>query len=241
MRPDRLSRLRLLLSGLLAFVSLPSPASWYQVEVIVFERLAPDLDGEVWIENPGLPDRSTAINLVAAADVVATDPARLMPYLALDAARLRLDGVYRTLRLTREYRPLLHVAWQQPGEGAAGDRAVHLEQFREPDAAAPETGFVPRDLILDGLVQVRVGRFLHAQVDMVYFPQPGRLPALAVPAGARGAADYVRMRQRRKILLNELHYFDHPLFGLIVQVSRMQPDAEAANATPVQVEAGGQQ
>ena len=30
------------------------------------------------------------------------------------------------------------------------------------------------------------------------------------------------MRESRKIKLNELNYFDHPLFGVILQVSRME-------------------
>jgi len=42
------------LIGLL-FIS-PLQAAWYQVEVIVFENMESASDGELWYENPGLPD-----------------------------------------------------------------------------------------------------------------------------------------------------------------------------------------
>jgi hypothetical protein len=35
-------------------------------------------------------------------------------------------------------------------------------------------------------------------------------------------ADYVRLTESRRVRLKELHYFDHPLFGVIVQVTRLE-------------------
>ena len=51
--------------SLLCLTGQPAVASWYQVEVIVFEHLRPDLGGEVWFENPGLPSRADSINLIS--------------------------------------------------------------------------------------------------------------------------------------------------------------------------------
>jgi hypothetical protein len=219
-----------LLLWLLSLCCLPLHAAWYQVEIIVFENLTPDADGEVWLDNPGLPERSNSIDLVTGAAEAAAVGAEtgLVPFQALGPSWFRLDGVFRTLRSTREYRPLLHVAWQQPGEGPAADRAVHLEQFREPAAgatAAEGGSYTVPEAILDGTVQLRVGRFLHVAVDMAYFPRAERPTGAAAPAAA--PADYMRMRGRRKVLLNDLNYFDHPLFGVLVQVSRLQaPEPE---------------
>ena len=44
--------------------ALPVSAAWYQVEVIVFSQLNPNTDGEIWYENPGLPERSESIELI---------------------------------------------------------------------------------------------------------------------------------------------------------------------------------
>lgn len=223
-------RIPLFLFCTLALVALPVRAAWYQVEVIVFEAIAPDADGELWLENPGLPDRSNSIDLVVTSGESA--PASgLIPYLALDVSRLRLDGVFRTLKLTREYRPLLHVAWQQSGEGPGSERPVHLQQLREGAAApAADSGLLePRDAIIDGTVQLRVGRFLHVAVDIAYFPRPAGIPD-ASPVAV--SSEYMRMRERRKVLLNDLNYFDHPLFGVLVQVSRLQAPAETRPGGP---------
>lgn len=217
----------LVLACLLA-AAMPSHAAWYQVEVVIFEAVTPDADGEAWLENAGRPDTAYSTELVtAAADPPPVADGGLIPYLALDSSWYRLDGVFRSLRTTREYRPVLHVAWQQPGDGPIADRAVHLMQPRDP-TALPSTDiagpYVALDAILDGTVQVRVGRFLHVAVDMAYFPNgaaaaPAPGTAVAVPAS-------MRMQTRRKVLLNDLNYFDHPLFGMLVQVSRLQEKPE---------------
>jgi hypothetical protein len=223
-------RIPLLLSCLLVLTASPAQAAWYQVEVIVFEAINPDVDGEVWGEGAGLPDTAYTTNLVAGSP----DPAAgsgLVPYLALDAASFRLDGVLRTLKLTREYRPLLHVAWQQPGEGPVADRSVHLLQLRDGAATpAADSGLLEAsDPIIDGTMQLRVGRFLHVALDIAYFPRPAGT-AETSPGAPIGQP--VRMRERRKVLLNDLNYFDHPLFGVLVQVSRLQPPGEMRAGGP---------
>ena len=128
--------------------ALPASAAWYQVEVIVFSQLSPDADGEVWYENPGLPERSQSIELIteladaesenaddeteASAETVSTNTKReLIPYLQLPSAELKLGGVQRVLKLSSEYRPLMHIAWQQPALRADSARPVHLQQYEE--------------------------------------------------------------------------------------------------------------
>lgn len=226
-------------------------ADWYQVEVIVFQHVNVQTDGEFWDENPGLPDREGSIQLIEAGGAEAAVPANSgeperVPYQALPDSRYRLDGIEQVLGLSREYRPVLHVAWQQPGTGSERSRAVHLERLKieqpvhnapvpapsEPGVAGPV--YVVPESLLEGTLRLRVSRFLHVDVDMAFFPETVPAPPVVQPsAGAEGgvpqpnqSADYVRLRQSRKILLNELHYFDHPLFGIIVQVSRLQlPEA----------------
>ena len=244
---------------LLLGVSAPAAADWYQVEVIVFRNIHPETDGEFWDANPGLPEREGSIQLLdyePAGVVGGTVPPAPVPYQALPEARYRLDGVERALKQSPEYRPLLHVAWQQPARGADRSRSVHLDFPQTTATSVAETGIsaeapapqllqVP-DPVLDGTVRLRVGRFLHVDVDMAYFPE--QMPAAAGPPPVPPApspaqhsirlpepvpADYVRLRHSRKILLNELHYIDHPLFGIVVQVTRMQlPDTLPATPQP---------
>ena len=228
----------------LAGFSAPALADWYQVEVILFKYIKPDADNEWWYENPGLPGRGQTIELirdtaepVAGATVDPVDEADLMPYLALSEDRYRLAGVNRVLELSREYRPLLHVAWQQPGLGSRNIRAIHLDntQFDEKldEQTEPEPGevwdepeYTPPVKIYDGIFRLRKSRYLHVDVDFAYFPESMELPILDSPEGSTGndrpSAGYVRLTESRRIKTKELHYFDHPLFGLIVQVNRIE-------------------
>ncbi len=258
------SGLKASFSLLALLLTLPVNAAWYQAEVIVFERILPDFDGELWYENPGLPDRSNSIELIAEladadenkAEVKIARPqdsqvlqnkAELIPYLQLAMDRLKLDGVERVLKLSREYRPLLHLAWQQPGFDSNSARAVHLQKFedieelttaealvQEPDDLAAlsneqtteEEGYQVQDLIFDGTIRLRSSKFLHVDIDMAYFPESlsseGPLQDADESLFVQQQADYVRLQESRKIKLNEIHYFDHPSFGVILRVSRLK-------------------
>ncbi|WP_113955701.1 CsiV family protein [Arenicella xantha] len=45
-----------------------------------------------------------------------------------------------------------------------------------------------------------------------------------------------RMQEKRRLKLNEKHFFDHPKFGLLVQVSRLEAEPEAESVIPSEVE-----
>lgn len=176
----------LLIAGLLAVASplLFAQDNRYQIEIIVFEHLRLGDDNEQWPQQPGRPDWQGVIPL-AGADTPSG-------YLPLPAARQRMQGVQRVLRTSGEYRPLLHVTWEQPGLTPARARPVLLPGDNE---------------LVEGTVKLRRTRYLHVDLDLMYVlgSDPG---------------NYVRLVEERRVRLNELHYFDHPLFGAIVQVTR---------------------
>ena len=226
-------------------------AAWYQIEVVVFDNLYSDTDGEFWYQNPGLPDRTDSIELIEIledenesddAGNVSTEREENVPYQKLGSDSHRLGGIQRVLKLSREYRPLLHVAWQQPGLNPRMARPVHIQQFEEPlppganeedtevfdiEAMRAEENvndeYQVLDLIFDGLVRLRSSRFLHVDVDIAYFPEAMNVDEQDSIDGVdvQQRADYVRLEESRKIKLNEIHYFDHPLFGVILRVSRI--------------------
>ena len=252
----------------LIFISLPSHANWYQVEVIIFQYIRPALDQELWYENPGLPSREDSIELlpvfvddslsqvtdeiletkvVENEDVETEEEVGLIPYQALSKDTFRLKNDYRILKLSGEYRPLLHMAWQQPGYDRDNGRAVHLElleQVEELDESLPaelaeiqviEEKYVPPEPIFDGTIRVRSSRFLHVDMDFAYFPENFQqiLKLQRHQTMDRNIlhinpeADYVRLTESRRIKLNELNYFDHPLFGVLLQVSRIETEDDS--------------
>ena len=298
---------------LLPFPGRSAPPAWHQVEVIIFSHLEPEAEGEVWPVNPGMPQAEFSIELLTAAPQPGSasrlEEAPLRPYLALGQERRRLGGIYRRLRLSAEYRPLLHVAWLQPDLQGRLTRAVRLDSdlFEQTAVARPQLTWAelaggwralvspglgrseppgwrpfyrPPELRYDGFVRLRSARFLHLDIDFAYFLAPagggtGAAPgatdaasalaggdsgaaadatdaASALAGGGSGApdaasalagggpgavpdavdaasapdreaqADYARLTESRRVRLNEIHYFDHPLFGVIVQVSLLK-------------------
>ena len=217
----------------LSLLCLPASAeaeSWYQVEVIIFDRLYPDSAGEQWRDTPFiLPDDPVEPRAALAGE--------RLPYSLLPRARHRLGGIYNVLGRAPEYRPLLHLSWRQPA--AEGRRASYVRlQHPPPDPttapAAAEPMFVEQlvrpERIIDGVIRIRGGFYLHADIDLSCFkpipPENTLPPASATAEPAAIQKTRLALKETRKIKLDEIHYFDHPMYGLILQVSRLNPAAQ---------------
>ncbi len=237
-------------------------AQWYQVELIVFEHVNPGFDGEDWFRDPGLVPLNATIRPVytvalspapqITADATPVPEEILIPYRILPPGRHRLQGVYQTLRQSRDYRPRYHIAWQQPGYDGNRARALHLQQDDSGSLfeltlppplvtdPMPTEFYEPVKLLIDGTVRIRGGALLYVDLDMVLFRSPASdsipvsLPAqtLSSTVAVEKPAEYVRLTESRRLKLNDLQYFDHPRFGVILQVSRYEPEI-AVDTGPV--------
>lgn len=199
--------IRILLAGFILVFSSHVFAKWYQVEMIVFEHLIPDSSGELW--NAGnVPDYSNAIELV-------TGPDGSNAFKMLPSSRHKLGGVNKVLKLSSEYRPVYHVAWQQPELTKSRAKKVHI---KNPEAR------------INGTVNLRGGHLLHLDLDISYFidlytesvtsfTEEGSEEVVMEDIIMTGT--YAQMKETRRIKLNELHYFDHPLFGVLMRVTRL--------------------
>ncbi|MCH8262038.1 MAG: hypothetical protein IIA77_03155 [Proteobacteria bacterium] len=206
--------IRILLVGFILVFSSHVFAKWYQVEMVVFEHLIPDSSGELW--NTGnVPDYSNAIELV-------TDPDGYKAFKMLPSSRHKLGGVSKVLKLSSEYRPVYHIAWQQPELTKSRAKKVHI---KNPEAK------------INGTVNLRGGHLLHLDLDISYFvdlytesvtsftnnnmseegASPDKVREEIIMTGT-----YAQMKETRRIKLNELHYFDHPLFGVLMRVTRLE-------------------
>jgi hypothetical protein len=201
----------------------------------------------------------------------------LIPYSLLPEESKRLEGIYRVLSLSSEYKPVYHITWQQPGLDIDHTQAVHI-QVEDPAALneltipailvsdpMPAEFYEPIKLFIDGTIRIRSTLYLHVDLDLVLFKPPpvkqdevtddtffdidestenvkqevSDIPGLimsevisddelldrqeelnTVDIKVNNPVEYVRLVESRRIRLNELHYFDHPLFGAIIQVSR---------------------
>ena len=207
---------KLLLGSFLLLFSNLAFAKWYQVEMVVFEHLTADDSGEFW--NTGdVQDYSRAVELVT--DTDAPNAFKMLP-----SSSYKLGGINKVLRLSRGYRPVHHVAWQQPELTKSKAKKVHI---KDPEAK------------INGTVNLRGGHLLHLDLDISYFVDLFTESVISFTKENMSVASedeeeievdeeiimsgtYAQMKETRRIKLNELHYFDHPLFGVIMRVTRLE-------------------
>lgn len=184
---------------------------WYEVELIVFRQQVPSgTDAEL---PPATVTPPTAEQVVS----LRRDAGAGTPYAMLDSSQLQLGGIYQTLQKSNYYQPLLHIGWRQPAYGMKQTASVAIPADWQPwnDAVPP----------LYGLVRVYRERFVHAAVDLRY-----RLPGAVATTTVTGSVDtsdgsvtdgsvtYTHQQSRRIRNTGELHYLDHPVLGVLVQV-----------------------
>lgn len=98
------------------------------------------------------------------------------------------------------YRVLLHKRWSQTAEPKSGQPPVLLSA----------------DSALSGTFRFYLSRFLHAELNLAYQPLTG-----AIGAGTsenEGLPSFV-INEQRRVKSNDMNYFDHPKFGVLVRVS----------------------
>ncbi|HEX6996447.1 MAG TPA: CsiV family protein [Gammaproteobacteria bacterium] len=147
----------------------------------------------------------------------------------LTDSELELVDVRR--RLARSYTPLVHGGWIQEGLPAEQARPFDLAYL---GADTPS-----------GTIRLHVSRFLHLTLDLDFRPAAAR-PAAAegddartgndalgaerpTPFGARttlsevGVSRTYHLNAERRMRSGEIHYFDHPFFGVIAVVRPYEP------------------
>lgn len=231
----------------------------YRVEVIVFRNLsasaemvaAPELRGFSQVPDlqAGEPTQDPAAQ---PADVqsgsLQEEPAQIMLDNLPDDLRLltekstTMDGVWRRLRSSQAYRPLLYAGWQQNRVDYYPPIRIHDEQvidkqLRPPthivvaDLATPDPLAAYRSVFyqLDGSLQLKRSRFLHLFLDLELrepMQRAGAGPAALEPVetapvtgGDTSAYGIFALKQNRQINTGEMQYFDTPHYGALVYVT----------------------
>lgn len=211
------ARLALLSSAALALLSPAASRAQdmqlptYDVELVIFQRLVseatpeqPPQLGHEGMEAGNAPEGAADARLEtdeadlsdaqghAPGTSAASPTTRRFP--PVPAARLKLGAVADTLRRSRNYRPLAHLSWTQPGYGRNDAQYVAIDEL------------VPAASGLSGKVALTRGRYLHLTLDLRFSP-------------GDGSAGPFLLQQTRRMRSNERHYIDHPNFGVIAVIT----------------------
>lgn len=156
----------------------------------------------------------------AAVPVAQPTPAERAAKLIADYQAQLQDRAFRfepgsTLLLTPEdgrlqrsnvYHVVFHRAWIQP----VPDR----DQLRPMLIQAGER--IGTGWRIEGFLGVTRGRYLHLDTRLWYTPN--------APGNAQGQdPGYMELREQRRMRSGELHYLDHPKFGVLARVDPIQP------------------
>ena len=205
---------------LAAMPVIPAVAAdrWFTVEMIVFDDLRGEgLHAEHWPADPGEPSVDGSIELERLPGGQPDGAAHA--FRLVNRSELSLTGARNSLRRSAHYRPLLHAAWRLPGVRSDAARPAHVGarlSHSDADAADGERPTV------QGTVKVSLARYLHVELDLLYIrPASGEIPAPeTVPTR-------FRLVSERKMRSKELHYIDHPLFGVLVWIAPFEAEPEA--------------
>jgi hypothetical protein len=154
------------------------------------------------------------------------------------------------MRRSQHYRPLLHIAWRQPGFArpqARGLRVYSGMQAGEPPPPDPRgvatlryagvPGLTaPPSVALQGVIRVYRERYLHLDADLLYSGSrddyrmaptgAAAQDSASAPASLAGEVLYsplFRLTESRRMRSGELHYLDHPAFGILATITPYEP------------------
>lgn len=224
----RLSFLIMLLSGAAA-MPLAAAETWYEVEIIVVAQRTPDVGNEIWPSNPApSAGRETALMIPAPPQVQPADP-RIA---ALAPQDFRMRGEAQRIAANGSYELLLHTGWRQAGlsqEQSVALRILAAEADRIPEIIK-DTGVEPagstmvavqQAIRLDGTLRLILSRYLHLEADIIYRAAETRQEDSFFTLFRSEQPEYpgYRLKETRRMRSREMHYLDHPMFGIIALVT----------------------
>jgi len=221
------------------YITVENGKGVYDVEVIVFTRLQPQppaktianaeffsLDGAVVVE-PRLFEEAIYIDQSTENTEKWNVPVEeqnqigeaLVWYQTDDTKKMY--GIWQKLQQSSEYQPLLHKLWRQPFTPFSNPQYVIMDEIYEinnPMSDEPSSVlefYSPlqniQDQTLHGKVALSRGRFSHLHVKMNL-----------VRVNLNEERIVYAIDESRQIQLNELQYFDHREFGVLIQVKDTQ-------------------
>ena len=218
-----------------SYISVENGKGVYDVEVIVFTRVQPqppartianadfiNLDGALAVEAK-LPDQDIYISQIEENTEQWNVPVEeqsqtgqaLVWYQTDDSKKMY--GVWQKLQQSQEYQPLLHTLWRQPYTPFSNPQYVIIDeifQLNSPMDDEPLSvleSFSPlqdiNDMTLHGKVALSRGRFSHLHVKLNL-----------VRVNLNDERIVYAIDETRQVQLNQLNYFDHKEFGVLIQV-----------------------
>lgn len=216
--------IKALFLAILICISTSSLAKDYIVEMILFSNTQPLSENAIHIPTqPVYPNLQGAIPL--------NDDANSKGFILLPQEVMTLTNKAAALNKSGRYKVLQHISWLQPG--LAKEDAIpvlihagkdYQNEFKE--RTYEQFDYSDQDTIdhqpvneIDGTVKIVLGRYLHVYTDLAYRrPFNISVDSEDNPLGREHILADFAIKSHRKMRSKELHYIDHPLLGILVEI-----------------------
>lgn len=196
-------------------------ADQYTVEVLVFTASNYAFDrnttgNEIWKE-----DSKRALSNIIPQNKSAKTPKNSKNDPITFNTGKKLTDYLNLLKQNSNYQILKYISWSQPTLSKKRSPKVPFSSAREDDNDLPSE--IHSDL--EGSVKFYLGSFLQLDLNLTYSPQSD-LNLESSDDATKDSTDLhgtmVRgkytIREKRRVRIDEINYFDHPMFGVIAMV-----------------------
>ena len=192
----------------------------YTVEIIVF-KYAEDVStgSEVFlgdkIEIDELP-LDEELELLEIRPLRSLDDLNRLPdieFVLLEEEDYQLTEALEQLERLDAYEPIMHFGWTQATWPEEETEPLSLHRFATPPAE------------LQGNLKLYLSRFLHLVVDLQLDAPVASLPDFSTVRLPRAPVRY-EINENRILKNGELRYYDHPKFGVLAKVTRVEEEEE---------------
>lgn len=227
----------------------------YEIEVVIFKyadsrsagsEIWPDLVKTVPVDNSVQLHNSSSLTQIPGPDF------KGYYYSRIENENLKLLNQAEKLRSSNQYQILYHSGWIQPGLDKESAEPIQIKttdvdsKISFFDSLTPLTIEQPdntinpliisngdnkeiKNTILEGLVTVELGRYLHINFDLKYQRDLAPIQGIMHDTAASKYKElkYYPIQTHRRMRSNEVHYIDHPLIGILVLATRFKlPEVE---------------
>jgi hypothetical protein len=227
---------------------------YYDVEIVVIENQSEQAkNAEYWpLEvNFSKPVNTITLGEQPLSEWLPIDVDLTQSFKVLSKNEFQLNAEVEKLSNSRTQRVLFHTAWRQPGldkkvampvyfKHEVSDKALAATEAVTTTTDEPQSASPPA--ILEGMFKVTLARYLHLEAELSYRPKPVLVAATENSVSGVGDLNYPAtgeipgvihfIQERSRIRSSELHYLDHPVLGVLLQITPYIKPAIIEEVTP---------
>ena len=223
---------------------------YYDVEVVIIENMSEkQKDSENWPLQVNLSKEEKTVELgqPVLSEWLPEGVDIEESYKLLDSDHYNLTSEVEKISESETQRVIFHTAWRQPGLDKKlalpiyFKHEVPLSPVIEDENNVTKTQDAPENIktmpsILEGILRVTLARYLHLEAELTL---QEKLPEVKITDNPFSVLDneserdkikkqgVIHLKQdRRRIRSSELHYIDHPVLGILINITPYEKPEE---------------